>query len=76
MKRIMANALVAIGLVLVLYFAFVLYVFSSSDNPLLLPFVAEPTLVSIVCIALGCILLVLGLWWRSGTRREASTEAH
>jgi membrane protein implicated in regulation of membrane protease activity len=63
-KRTLSIVLIAIGVLMTVYFGIVFIVFGSTDNPLLLPFMAEPVLFSIVFLILGILLAALGIWWR------------
>jgi hypothetical protein len=61
MNKIFSILLILIGLFLVLYFGYVFIIFSSSNNPLILPFIAEPILFSIVLVGMGLIIVVIGI---------------
>jgi len=61
MKKISSILLIVIGLFLILYFGYVFIIFSSSNNPLILPFTVEPILFSIIFIGMGLIVLIIGV---------------
>jgi uncharacterized integral membrane protein len=61
MKRALAWSLIIIGFILIVYFAFIFIVFSTADNPLLLPFLSAPIVFSIGFIVLGIILIIAGI---------------
>jgi len=61
LKKIFSIMLIIIGLFLILYFGYVFIIFSTSDNPLILPFTAEPILFSLMFSGLGLIVLIIGV---------------
>jgi len=71
MKRILAWSLIIVGFILIVYFTFVFMVFSTVDNPLLLPFMGEPIAFSIGFMVFGIILIIAGILmlrheWKAG----------
>jgi hypothetical protein len=61
MTKLFSIVLVIVGLALILYFGYVFIIFSASDNPLLLPFITEPILFSLILFGIGLIVFVIGV---------------
>ena len=61
MKRLISKIIIIIGLALIIYFGNVFILFSASNKPLILLFIAEPILFSIIFFGVGFILFVMGV---------------
>jgi len=60
MTKAFSIVLIIVGLALILYFGYMIIIFSLSENPLILPFIAEPILFSLILIGIGLIVFAIG----------------
>ncbi len=65
---------IILGVLLLAYAVFLFVLFSSAEDPLLMPFTGEPTLVSIGIGALGTALVAFGMSLRKRVKRSLVTE--
>ncbi len=76
MLKIFSIILIAIGLFLMLFFGYMFIIFSSADNPMTLPFIAETIIFSIIFIGMGLIVLVIGIIFILKKPRNYLNEHH